>query len=144
MNEKMSKGCKTKKRQETLDLLRKRPELRWDNHNIFHGRLKHFLPSCAPVVTWDGGGQKSCSGKISVSELHDQREVLHEKVGFLVKLLLESGHTSLYTGVGVSASAGVQQIARGSRRRLRRPHTTNAKVRADNFKENKKEGEPQI
>ena len=132
MNEKISKGCKNKKRQETLDLLRKRPELRWDNHNIFHGRLKHFLPSCAPLVTWDGG-QKSCSGKLSASELQDQRDVLHEKVGFLVKLLLESGHTSLYTGAGVSASAGVQQIARGSKRRLRRPHTTNAKVRAKNL-----------
>ena len=63
------------------------------------------------------------------SELYDQRDVLLEKVGFVVKLLLESRHTSLYTGAGVSTSAGVQQIARGSKRRLRRPHTTNAQVR---------------
>lgn len=123
----MNEKCHKSKRQETLDLLRKRPELRWDNHNIFHGRLKHFLPSCAPVVTWDG--QKSGKSKLPASELRDQRDVLLEKVGFVVKLLLESRHTSLYTGAGVSTSAGVQQIARGSQRRLRRPHSTNAQVR---------------
>ena len=124
----MNDKCYSKsKRQETMDLLRKRPELRWDNHNIFHGRLKHFLPSCAPVVTWDDQG--SGKSKLPATELRDQRDVLLEKVGFVVKLLLESGHTSFYTGAGVSTSAGVQQIARGSQRRLRRPHTTNAQVR---------------
>ena len=125
----MNEKCYKSKRQETLDLLRKRPELRWDNHNIFHGRLKHFLPSCAPVVTWDDQKYSSGKSKLPASELRDQRDVLLEKVGFVVKLLLESRHTSLYTGAGVSTSAGVQQIARGSQRRLRRPHTTNAQVR---------------
>ena len=124
----MNEKCYKNKRQDTLELLRKRPELRWDNQNIFHGRLKHFLPSCSPVVTWMCPTSSSGKSKLPASELHDQRDVLLEKVGFVVKLLLESRYTSLYTGAGVSTSAGVQQIARGSKRRLRRPHTTNAQV----------------
>ena len=123
------KCCKNK-REETLDLLRKRREIKWDNHNIFHGRLKHFLPSCAPVVSWECPKPPE-KGRLPASELLDQRDILHEKVGFVVKLMTESRHTTLYTGAGVSSSAGVQQVAKGSRRRLRRPHTTNAKVRSN-------------
>ena len=153
-----------RRRQETLDYLRKRGEVPWDSDNIYHGRMKQFLSACVPTLVWSGGDQqpvvrdtqleqtkhsryfltkhqqmsgvevsvhdKSKTCHMSGAEFRDQREVLHEKTMFVAKLVRESRHTTVYTGAGLSTTAGVQQAARGGRRpgQHRRSHTTNAKV----------------
>ena len=120
------KDEKEKKRQDTIELLVKRKKILHDSHNIFHGRLKRFLPSCSPTQTWQCPNA-TVKNKISNSEFIDQRDILQEKVNFVIKLLSESRHTSVYAGAGMSTSAGVRQAARGSRRTVRKSHTTNAK-----------------
>ena len=120
------KDEKEKKRQDTIESLVKRKKILHDSHNIYHGRLKRFLPNCSPTQTWQSPNG-SVKNKISSSEFVDQRDILQEKVNFVIKLLSESRHTSVYTGAGVSTSAGVRQTARGSRRTVRKSHTTNAK-----------------
>ena len=117
---------KEKKRQDTIGLLVKRMKILPESHNIFHGRLKRFLPSCSPTITWQSQNI-SIKNRISHSEFVDLRDILQEKVNFVIKLLSESRHTTIYTGAGVSTSAGVRQAARGSRRTVRKSHTTNAK-----------------
>ena len=152
-----------RRRQETLDYLRKRGEVPWDSDNIYHGRMKQFLSACVPTLVWSGRDQqpvvreqleqtkhsryfltkhqqmsgvevsvhdKSKTCHMSGAEFRDQREVLHEKTMFVAKLVRESRHTTVYTGAGLSTTAGVQQAARGGRRpgQHRRSHTTNAKV----------------
>ena len=80
------------------------------------------------------GHDKSKTNHMSGAEFRDQREVLHEKTMFVAKLMRESRHTTVYTGAGLSTTAGVQQAARGGRRpgQHRRSHTTNAKVATHN------------
>ena len=102
-------------RKEIVNLLAKRPRQNPNNNNIFHGRLKHFLPDSAPHIKW------SCQqvskipnqGWLTATEFSDQKDILSEKAHLLVKLLRNSRKTILYTGAGISTSAGVKQSTRG-------------------------------
>ena len=115
-----------KRRDDILGLLRKRNVLSYEDHNIYHGRLKRFLPSCVPQIRWRCEDY-SRSTKFDRAEYQDQKDVLQEKISFLVTLMSSSRHTNLFTGAGVSTGAGVRQRARGSRRREKKHLTTNAK-----------------
>ena len=94
----MNKSYCERSRDEALELLKKRTELSQNNHNIFHGRLKHFLPQCQPNVSWQDE-KKNVKNKMFSAEYVDQPDVLHEKVSFVVKLLQMSRSSTFYTGI---------------------------------------------
>ena len=52
---------------------------------------------------------------LTATEYLDTEQVLQDKVERLAALLKLSRHTVVYSGAGVSTTAGVQQAARGSK-----------------------------
>ena len=91
--------------------LSKQNDLDSQSRNIYHGKVYNYvLP--APRTVWTCSTQ-SRSGR-NMSEMLDRQDVLADKVLYLATLLRVSSKTVLYTGAGLSTSAGVRQRAPGS------------------------------
>ena len=112
----MDEPDKERSRAEILSALSRKPEQSEGNINFYHGRMKHFLPSSVPHTTWRCSQvprRKTTPAWLTATEFSDQKEILHEKVSLLAKLMKNSRRTVLFTGAGISTSAGVRQSALG-------------------------------
>lgn len=98
------------------------------NHPLFcHGRIfsvsdadKVLIP---PNVTWESPDRPredhrhDCMGWLTASEYTDTDNILNLKIEKLSELLLNSKKTVVYSGAGISVSAGIGQAARGSHKK---------------------------
>ena len=112
----MDSTCNENSRGEILSVLAGKPKQKPDNINFYHGRIKHYLPDSAPHTTWSCAQQprkKKTPAWLTATEFTDQKYILQEKAHLLAKLLKNSRKTVIYTGTGISTSAGVKQSALG-------------------------------
>ena len=108
--------CNEYTRGEILSVLTRKPKQKPDNINFYHGRIKHYLPDSAPHVKWSCTQlprKKKMPTWLTATEFTDQKDILQEKAHLLAKLMKNSRKTVLYTGAGISTSAGLKQSSLG-------------------------------
>lgn len=104
---------------ELTQRLRETPSLRHDDQRFWHGRAWPLGEGAAPRATWvsDGPPRADHGDKpswLTATEWEDSPAVLQQKLAMLAALLRSSKKTVLYTGAGISVSAGIGQAAKGS------------------------------
>merc|ERR1712115_144512 len=86
------------------------PFLEHNEPRFFHGRIYSRSPP-DPEVIWASDEppreDHSAPTWLTASEFEDSKEVLQDKVQKLARLLTLSRKTVVYTGAGISTSAGV-------------------------------------
>ena len=101
---------------EVLKHLAKTTFLDHENSGFYHGRLYKNIPP-APVVSWASSDNPRPDHEsptwLTASEFQDTNPVFLDKVERLQALLRLSKKTVIYSGAGISTSAGVGQAARG-------------------------------
>merc|ERR1712013_474521 len=101
---------------EVLKHLAKTTFLDHENSGFYHGRLYKNIPP-APVVSWASSDNPRPDHEsptwLTASEFQDTTPVFLDKVERLQALLRLSKKTVIYSGAGISTSAGVGQAARG-------------------------------
>ena len=107
-------------REGLLSVLSKRTTLHPGCTAFYHGRL-YDKEAPPPKVSWGctlpPRGNDSPSW-LTASEFEDNLDTLESKAEYLVQLLKFSKRTVIYSGAGISTSAGVKQAARGYTSRI--------------------------
>lgn len=118
---------------EIIHQLNTTPFLEHNEPGFFHGRIYSRSPP-DPKVIWASDEppreDHSAPTWLTASEFEDSKEVLQDKVQKLARLLTLSRKTVVYTGAGISTSAGVGQAARGAGSRERGNLSTDAQPTA--------------
>lgn len=107
---------------EVLAHLSRTPFLEPGSPGFQHGRI-YRSPPPAPAITWASQDNPrwdhAAPDWLTATEFHDTEQVVADKVERLAALLKLSRLTVVYTGAGVSTTAGVGQAARGGGDRSR-------------------------
>jgi len=104
-------------RKEIENSLRNTEFLTHDHPLFFHGRAYNG-PTVAPKQTWSSElkprDDHDAPAWLTASEYCDLPNVLHSKVAQMAQLITISKRTIIYSGAGISLSAGIGQAARGA------------------------------
>jgi len=105
------------KREEILTQLSIQEFIDHENPSYFHGRIYKSVPPL-PQVKWECSynprGDMDAPDWLTGTEYVDQELVFKDKIKKLARLLRLSEKTVIYSGAGISTSAGIGQAARGA------------------------------
>merc|ERR1712106_1108439 len=100
------------KKAEILDHLSKTEFINYDRPEFYHGRIYKNVPP-VPDVKWEckykQRRDQDCPDWLTGTEYCDTKNVFDDKIKKLARLLRLSKKTVIYSGAGISVSAGINQ-----------------------------------